>query len=278
MKPFAAIFAGQGSQVPGMGLSAFRREPVVRQTLEEASDALGTDLAGLCLEADAATLRAGINAQPALLAAGMALFRRRLAENPALPAVAAGHSLGEYTALTAAGVFPFADALRLVRERGKLMDRAPEGGMAAVLGLPEAVVANLAQRYDLDLAAINAPAQVVVSGTMLRLQQLAAHVGKLGYGVKTLQTAGAFHGRLMGDAAQAFSAHLQNLCPAPARFPVLANVNGDIHGSDPRPLLQAQLTGTVQWRSCLSKLQLLGIYDLCFFEPRPLLSRSYSNT
>ena len=164
----AIVFPGQGSQSVGM-MTAYGDHAAIRDTLAEASEALGFDLAGMMAEGPLETLNQTVNTQPAMLAAGVAVYRLWLARGGARPALMAGHSLGEYTALTCAGALDFADALRLVRLRAEAMQSAVPGGvgaMAAVLGLDDdairAVCAEAAQGEVLEAVNYNSPGQVVM--------------------------------------------------------------------------------------------------------------------
>ncbi|MDO8563374.1 MAG: ACP S-malonyltransferase, partial [Candidatus Limnocylindria bacterium] len=164
----AWLFPGQGSQVVGMGKALAERYPAAARTFDEANEALGFDLRALCFEGPAAELDRTANTQPALLATGVAALRVAIeAGMTAEPVCAAGHSLGEFTALVAAGGLELADALRLVRRRGELMQVADaSGGMAAVLGLDGPTIERALAGTGLVVANDNAPGQVVVSGPL----------------------------------------------------------------------------------------------------------------
>ena len=178
---FAFVFPGQGSQSLGM-MKGFADDASLRQTFEEASAALGQDLWAMCQEgADAAVINATVNTQPLMLTAGVAIFRAWQTAGGALPAVAAGHSLGKYTALAAAGSIAFADAVKLVRLRAEAMQSAvPEGqgAMAAILGLDDAVIvascAEAAQGEVVEAVNFNSQGQVVIAGSKAAVERAMA--------------------------------------------------------------------------------------------------------
>src|SRR6185437_467948 len=168
----ALLFPGQGSQKAGMGAAMAREFDIARRTFEEADDALGFALSRLCFEGPEEELRLTMNTQPAILTVAVATYRVFAAERAITPEVAAGHSLGEYGALVAAGAFEFADAVRVVRERGRLMQEAcppGEGAMAALVGLDYSTIAALCEQASAGAeiavpANLNAPDQIVISG------------------------------------------------------------------------------------------------------------------
>lgn len=262
---FAMLFPGQGSQVVGMGADLGAAFPEARRTFEEADDVLGFLLSRLCFEGPLATLTETRNAQPALLVHSVAVLRA-LTRAGAEPAIVAGHSLGEYSALVAAEVLDFADAVRIVRRRGELMfssgEREP-GTMAAVVGLAQSAIedacASVRELGVCDLANLNAPDQVVISGAvpaveaaMLRLQQAGARV------VKRLNVSGAFHSVLMHEPAEQLSRALESLRFRNARVPVIANVTAQAEqdGGHLRDLLKQQIASPVLWSAAMLEMRL----------------------
>ncbi|MBN1965366.1 MAG: ACP S-malonyltransferase [Anaerolineae bacterium] len=281
----ALLFPGQGSQEVGMGADLAAAYPAAREVFQAADEQLGFALSDLCWHGPEADLNDTINTQPALYVAGIATLRALAAEVGAVtPAYVAGHSLGELTALTAAGALPFADGLRLVRERGRLMKEAGTlypGAMAAVLGLSaEAITAVCAQAsaetgQRLVLANDNCPGQIVISGdegALARGLELAAEAGAK----RTIPLAVsiASHSPLMAPAEAAFRAALAAATFLPPEVPVIGNV-----GATPLPdvaairaELGAQLTSPVRWTESMTALQAAGITRYVELGPKDVLS------
>ncbi|HVT35846.1 MAG TPA: ACP S-malonyltransferase [Nevskiaceae bacterium] len=264
---YAILFPGQGSQAVGM-LGA-HDAPVVARTFAEAGAALGWDLAQLVRGGPEEELNQTARTQPALLAAGVALWRLWDESGLPRPAALAGHSLGEYTALVAAGALDFADALRLVELRGQLMQAAVPagtGGMAAVIGLDDAKVADLCKAYPgsevLEPVNYNAPGQVVVAGQAAALDWLAAngkaHGARM---VMRLPVSVPSHCSLMRDAAQKLADKLAATSIHAPAIPVYHNLDAAPH-SEPasiRRALTEQLYRPVLWTSTIQKLVASGI-------------------
>ena len=272
----AFVFPGQGSQAVGMGKPLADAFPAARHVFEEVDEALRQKLSTLMFEGPEADLTLTANTQPALMAVSMAVVRVLETEfGLALPRIAshvAGHSLGEYSALAAAGALDVAQAARLLRLRGEAMQRAVPvgaGAMAALLGLDLAAaqdVAREAAQGDVcDCANDNAPGQVVVSGTKAAVER-AVEIAKT-KGAKRavmLQVSAPFHCALMRPAAEAMAEALAAATIAPPRVPVVANVTA-APVSDPdaiRDLLVRQVTGLVRWRECVLALKTLGATSL----------------
>lgn len=266
---YALLFPGQGSQ--SVGMLAAHTAPEVQDTFREASDILGWDLAALVREGPAEELNRTEKTQPALLAAGVAVWRHWQSQDLPAPAAVAGHSLGEYTALVAAGSLAFADALKLVELRGQLMQAAVPagtGGMTAVVGMEDAAVdAMCAACKDgvLEPANFNAPGQVVVAGEIRALAWLDANGKTLGARmVKRLAMSVPSHCSLMrGAAAQ--------LAEALAKIEVKSPVTRVLHNVDARACstpdeiraaLAAQLHSPVRWTQTVQALQAEGISTL----------------
>ena len=269
MPTFAFVFPGQGSQTVGM-LDAWGDHPAVRQTLAEASEALGEDLTRLIREGPKEQLDLTTNTQPVMLAAGVACYRAWRAEGGAEPAAVAGHSLGEYSALVAAGALTLADAMPLVRFRAQAMQEAVPvgtGAMAAILGLdPQAVRAGCAQAAAtcgevVEVANYNDPKQTVIAGTRAGVEK-ACEVLK-GLGAKRalpLAVSAPFHSSLMKPAAERLRERLASVSIAVSRLPVVNDV--DVAApTDPqaiRDALYRQAFGPVRWVEVIGALRARG--------------------
>ncbi len=254
----AWLFPGQGSQVVGMGKALAERYPAAARTFDEANEALGFDLRALCFEGPSAELDRTVNTQPALLATGVAALRAAVeAGMTAEPVCAAGHSLGEFTALVAAGGLELADALRLVRRRGELMQAADaSGGMGAVLGLDVEAVERALAGTGLVVANDNAPGQVVVSGPLAAFAGATERLKAAGAKrVLPLRVSGAFHSPSMRAVAPDLAAALARVTFHPLRIPVVANVDAELHRevSDFRTLLERQVWSPVRWASVVRR-------------------------
>jgi [acyl-carrier-protein] S-malonyltransferase len=269
---FAALFPGQGSQSPGMGKSLCEDFSVGRGLFELASDTLKLDFKKLCFEAPEDELAKTANTQPCLLLCAYAGFRILETELGFTPKAAAGHSLGEYTALTAAGALSFPDALKLVRRRGELMASAASSqtGMMAVLGASREQVEQLCREAVregeiLAPANFNAPGQVVISGhnsALERAQEVLKSRRQRGI---RLKVSGAFHSPLMEDAAKGLEKILAHANFSPLKFPVVSNLEAKPYPEDPRTVLVRQMTGPVRWEDsvrCLNQMGLKGFIEI----------------
>ena len=281
--PFALVFPGQGSQRAGMCREFFERSPVVRGVFSRASGVLGWDVAGACFSDDPAALASTAVTQPALFvaeAAALAAFREA---GVGTPACAAGHSLGEYTALHAAGAIGLEEGARLVAARGRYMARAAAanpGAMAAVVGASRDVVAAAIARAGLDaalwIANLNAPDQVVVSGEVAAVDRLAAAAGELGFRkVVRLRTAGAFHSPLMAAAAGEFAYVLENTAIADPAFPVVTNACAvpAVTAARLRADLARQMTVPVRWEESVRAMAAAGVTAFVELGPGDTLAR-----
>jgi [acyl-carrier-protein] S-malonyltransferase len=251
----AYVFPGQGSQWAGMGRDLFDSLPKARAVFEEADSVLGFPLSKLCFEGPEEVLRQTVNAQPAIMTMSIVHLRTspQLVDQPQ-PSFLAGHSLGEYTALVAAGTLPFADALRLARERGRLMqeagDRTP-GGMLAIIGLDEAGVRVVCQETGMEIANINSPGQIAISGPAVALEKATLLAKEKGaQRVVTLPVSGAFHSRLMQPAADGMARAVANLHFQDASIPIVANTTAQpLTGGDAlKAELLQQLCHSVLWQ------------------------------
>ncbi len=284
----AWIFPGQGSQAVGMGRDLYDQFPAARAVFDEADAVLGFALSRLCFEGPGETLTATENAQPALLAASVAVlaalgWRNELAgdEAPSLhrPTCVAGHSLGEYSALVAAQALSFATALRLVRRRGELMAAANEGTMAAIIGLDfprlEAACAEARALGPVVIANENAPGQLVISGAnaaVARAGELARAAGASR--VLPLKVSAAFHSPLMAGAAERLRSAIQQAPVQPALIPVIANVSAQpiTDAEEIRQELIEQVTAPVRWISTVEYMAGTGVDRFVEIGPGTVLS------
>lgn len=229
-KEFSYVFPGQGSQSVGMGLEMFQSSVAAREVFEEADDSLGFSLSRLIFEGPSRELQDTVNSQPAIMVVSIACWKaweEYLGAQSPTPNSVAGHSLGEYSSLVVAGVLQFADGVRLVRERGRLMHEASKlrpGGMAAIIGLDEFAFEHICAETGVELANVNSDDQVVISGDKIavaRAMDLATARGAK----KTvpLKVSGAFHSSLMGHAQQGLMEAIAGLELADPRFPIVAN-------------------------------------------------------
>jgi [acyl-carrier-protein] S-malonyltransferase len=265
MKKIALLFAGQGAQAVGMGRDLAEQFPTAADLFQKADDVLARKLSEIAWNGPIEDLTKTSNCQPALFVHGLACLSvlRELAGNFPIGG-AAGLSLGEMTAHAAAGTFDFENGLKLVQRRGELMDEACEktsGGMAALIGAEENVVRQLAADEDVDIANINAPGQIVISGELAKVEA-AVGVAKQ-YGIRRatmLNVAGAYHSRLMESAYEKLGPVLQHVPMQPPSFPVISNVTGEEVKTpiEIRRALQDQVTGTVRWLDCMERLAALG--------------------
>jgi len=256
MSKFAFVFPGQGSQAIGM-LNGFAANPAVQETVAEASAVLGFDLGKLIAEGPKEDLDLTTNTQPVMLTAAVAFFRAWDAAGGPAPAVVAGHSLGEYSALVAAGAIAFRDALPLVRFRAQAMQEAVpvgQGGMAAILGLSDddvrAACAEAAQGEVVEAVNFNAPAQVVIAGQSAAVAR-ACEIAK-GKGAKralVLPVSAPFHSSLLKPASDRLREYLAPLAVAAPRIPLINNVDVAVE-SDPQRIKDAlvrQAASPVRW-------------------------------
>jgi [acyl-carrier-protein] S-malonyltransferase len=264
-KKNALLFAGQGAQTIGMGRDLAEQFPVAADVFREADEILGRKLSNVAWNGPIEELTKTSNCQPALYVHGLACLAalREIGGNFPVGG-AAGLSLGEITAHAAAGTFDIASGLKLVQRRAQFMEEACTatlGGMAAMIGGAENDVRRLAADEDVDVANINAPGQIVISGELAKVEA-AVGVAKE-YEIRRatmLNVAGAYHSRLMQSAYEKLGAALEHVSIQPPRFPVISNVTG-MEVTTPieiRRTLQDQVTGTVRWLDCMQRLVELG--------------------
>ena len=278
---FAFVFPGQGSQSVGM-LNAFADHPAVMATLAEASDALGQDIGKLIAEGPAEDLNLTTNTQPVMLTAAVAVYRAWQAAGGPTPTVVAGHSLGEYSALVAAGAIAFKDAVPLVRFRAKAMQEAVpvgEGGMAAILGLSDddvrAACAEASVAGVVEAVNFNAPAQVVIAGAKAAVEK-ACEIAKA-KGAKRalpLPVSAPFHSSLMKPAAERLREKLAGVNFGAQAFPVINNIDVAVttDADALRDALYRQAFGPVRWVEVVQALKARGLTHIIECGPGKVLA------
>jgi [acyl-carrier-protein] S-malonyltransferase len=264
-KKIALLFAGQGAQCVGMGRDLAERYPVAADLFRQADEILGRNSCDIAWNGPLEELTSTSNCQPALYVhalAALAAVREVVGEFEV--GGAAGLSLGEITAHAAAGTFDFATGLRLVQKRGEFMDEAcatTQGGMAAMIGGLENDVRRLAADEDVDIANINSPNQIVISGELANVETAVGVAKEYGIGrAMMLNVAGAYHSRLMQSAYVKLEEVLAGVPMESPHFPVISNVTGEEVKTpeEVRETLRDQVTGTVRWTDCMQRLLHLG--------------------
>jgi len=272
----AFIFPGQGSQTVGMGRAFYESSSGAKRVFEEANDALGVDLTRVMFEGPEADLALTATTQPAVLTASVAAAAA-CAERGLTPALAAGHSLGEYSALVVAGALRLGDAVRIVRRRGELMQAAVPvgaGAMAAIMGVGldvvEEVCADAAKGDVVDIANVNSEQQIVIAGHRAAVERAVALVRDRG-GRKSvlLPVSAPFHCALMAPAAERLAAELAGVSVSDPAIPVVRNVDGGVTrtAADVVPLLLRQVASPVRWTDCVRRLAAEGA--MAFVEVGP---------
>ncbi|WP_028592360.1 ACP S-malonyltransferase [Paenibacillus massiliensis] len=282
MGKIAFVFPGQGSQAVGMARDVHDAVPAARKLFEKADERLGFSLQSLVFEGPESELKQTSNTQPALLTASVAFCEAFKASGIA-PDYVAGHSLGEYSALVAAGVLDFEDAVALVRARGIFMEEAVPGGqgaMAAVLGADRDKLATLCQEISttagaVELANVNCPGQIVVSGTTAGVAAVAERVKEAG-GKRAimLEVSGPFHSSMMKEAAQKLAQELAQVSFSEAKYPVVANVTAEpvTDGQRIQELLVEQVYSPVLWEDSVNWLISQGVDTFVEFGPGSVLT------
>ncbi|MBC7288070.1 MAG: ACP S-malonyltransferase [Armatimonadetes bacterium] len=277
----AFIFPGQGSQYVGMAKDLYENSEPARQMLEKLAEAVGFDLLGVMFEGPDDQLRQTQNAQPALFAHSMAVLAA-LEGALGRPAMVAGHSLGEYSALAAAGAIDAADGIRLVRVRGELMAKAGEiaaGAMAAVIGMDEDKLSELVDACSAGTVVIanyNCPGQLVISGEREAVAMVGRAATESGArAVIPLKVSGAFHSPLMASIAEEFAQHLSAAPLRDAAVPVYCNVDASPHtaAAELRGLLQRQLTAPVLWEASVKRMIAAGASEFYEIGPKDVLTK-----
>lgn len=281
MRKLAFIFPGQGAQKVGMGFELFQTYPIARATFDEADATLNRSLSQLCFEGPAATLKQTENTQLAMLVCSIAGLRV-LSESGISPSVVAGHSLGEYSALVAANVLAFSDALKLVKYRAEFMAEASQqqaSTMAAVLGLETEVLQALCEKEQAEgivsIANYNCPGQLIISGETGPVEAVIEQAK--GAGAKRclpLPVSGAFHSQLMAPARERLQTVIDDFVFHPTQTKFVANVTGDfVQNVDEIPqLLTKQVTSPVQWENSIRTIGDKGISHFVEIGPGQVLS------
>jgi [acyl-carrier-protein] S-malonyltransferase len=261
MSKTALLFAGQGAQVVGMGKDLAEHSPTAKAWFDRANAALGYDLASICFNGPEAELTKTEHAQPGIFLVSWVAFELLKERAPALAFEGtAGLSLGEFTALTVAGVMSFENGLKVVRQRGRFMQEAcaaTQGGMAAIIGLNETAMREVCAESGVVLANLNCPGQIVISGPSEKMAPACALAKAKGaMRAVPLTVAGAYHSPLMASAQPKLEAELARVPISPPSVPVIANVTAQPHGGPGaiRARLVEQVTSSVRWEESMRYL------------------------
>jgi len=276
----AAVFPGQGSQYVGMGKDLAEAFPSAREAFERADEVLGFSLSRLCWEGPEEELTRTQNAQPAILVHSLAAWSTLQDEIAPRVKYTAGHSLGEFSAYTAAGSLEFEEAVRLVRRRGELMAGASAGTMSAVVGLDPSVVericADVSSEGGIVVAAnYNSPQQLVISGEVEAVESAGARAKEAGAKmVRPLAVSGAFHSPLMADAESGLRAELDSLEFVDPEFPIVSNVTAEpvADADTARRTLVSQLTSPVRWTQDIQRIADEGVVNFVEIGPGKVLT------
>ncbi len=283
MNATAVIFPGQGAQSVGMGRQIAETFPRAREVFDRANDALGFDLAAICFAGPAERLEQTDIQQPAIFATSVAIWEAWRAGGGGGESIthAGGLSLGEYTALYAAGAMSFEDGLRLVRRRGELMQeaaRANPSGMVSLVGADEEKARAVCERARgtevLAPANFNCPGQIVIAGSKAACDRVPAVAEELGLRAIPLAVAGAFHSPLMASAAEGLRTVLEKVPFAAPHMRVIANVDGEYHGGSDaiRDSLRRQVTQPVLWQRCVERMIADGVRNFVEIGPGRVLT------
>ncbi len=281
MKKIAFLFPGQGAQYVGMGKELCENFKIAADTFEEADNTLGFNLKKLCFEGDKETLTQTENAQPAILCASVAAFRVYLSEIGVKPSFLAGHSLGEYSALTCAEVLEFKDALKIVRNRGLFMTEVAsnsKGAMAAVSKVNSLMIEKICgdiskPNHQVVISNYNAPDQTVISGDQAAVEEAISKLKERGASAIPLKVSGAFHSPLMQAAADKLEVELKKYNMHHFKWPVLSNVKANPYQKEDNivEILKMQLTQPVRWVTSMQYLRDNGVQISMEFGPGKVL-------
>lgn len=268
MGKIAFVFPGQGSQAVGMGKDLYENFDIAKEIFQLADEALGFSITNMCFDGPEDELKKTYNTQPAILTVSIACYEI-LKQKGICPDIVAGHSLGEYSALVAAGSLSFADAVRLVRKRGQYMQEAVplgEGSMAAILGLDRNTIIDICRKIESEHGAVqavnfNCPGQVVIAGTATAVEKAAEHLKNAGAKrAVMLPVSAPFHSTLMKPAAAKLATELDKVVVHDANIPVVANLTGKIitNGTEIKPSLVEQAANPVRWEDCTAEIVSYG--------------------
>ena len=281
MKSIAFTFPGQGSQYVGMGKELFENFSVAREIFEEADDTLHFSVSDLCFKGPEEALRLTENTQPAVLTTSVAALKVLQAEKGVVPQFAAGHSLGEYSALVASEALAFSQAVKIVRLRGKFMQEAVpvgEGAMAAVLGMQREQVEKLCEEISsgevLTPANFNSPGQIVIAGHSKAVERAIERIKQEGKKAVLLPVSAPFHSPLMKPAAERLEKALEEVSVNDLKIPVVTNVEAEANTSKDKVkrLLVAQVSSPVRWEESMRKMIEKGIEQILEVGPGKVLS------
>ena len=281
MKSIAFIFPGQGSQYVGMGRELFENFSVAKKIFEEADDTLHFSVSALCFKGPEEALKLTENTQPAVLTTSVAALKVLRAEKGVAPQFAAGHSLGEYSALVASEALAFSQAVKIVRLRGKFMQEAVpvgEGAMAAVLGMEREQVERLCEEISsgevLTPANFNSPGQIVIAGHSKAVERAIERVKQEGKKAVLLPVSAPFHSSLMKPAGERLEKALEEISVSDLKIPVVTNVEAEPNTSIDRVkgLLVAQVSSPVRWEESMRKLIEKGVEQVLEIGPGKVLS------
>jgi [acyl-carrier-protein] S-malonyltransferase len=281
MKFTAFVFPGQGSQYVGMGKEFHENFGVVKEVFQEADDALHFSLSSLCFQGPEETLKLTEHTQPAVLTTSIAALRVLQTEKGIVPRLAAGHSLGEYSALVASGALSFSDAVQIVRLRGKYMQEAVpvgEGAMAAILGMEREEVEKLCEEVAsgevLTPANFNCPGQIVIAGHTEAVNRAIGRVKQNGKKALLLPVSAPFHSPLMKPAGSRLEADLDRIPVHSLNVPVVTNVEAEINTLRERvkPLLVAQVFSPVRWEESMQRMVKEGVERVLEIGPGKVLA------